>query len=441
MPEPLTVIVGAGVSGLTAASLLAQSGRSCLLLESLDRVGGMCRTYSLDGIPFDLGPHVFFGDPDSEVGRFYLELLAQEPMLERPYRFGVEAAGRYYSFPVSLGQALRYPRRFQLDILRGLLKRLPLSPAPRASLAHFLAMKSGPAFYAQVFKGLVEKKTLAKGEDLHAHWWLRVERDPHNQLEPPPSLMRSGRLAERIMRKLKPWYVYPQKGFQRIPELLHQRYAQAGGRTILECGQIGLTARQGRVTEISVQGQTFPVADLVWTAPPAPLLGLLGAPAPDLPFVDVIIVCLTYDAARQTPRPFIYTYHPREDVVFNRIYYPANIYPSGLPAGREGLAMEVNITPELAALSQDQIMERTVQGIERMGLFPAAALRKQQAFLIKDCLPVYPLDYEARLERAYQPLRAFTNLHAVGRQGGYFFCLSPAAIGQGLKTAKHILAN
>ncbi len=32
-------------------------------------------------------------------------------------------------------------------------------------------------------------------------------------------------------------------------------------------------------------------------------------------------------------------------------------------------------------------------------------------------------------------------LDAVGRTGGYFFCMSPDAVNQGLKTAEHILTT
>src|SRR5574341_1326942 len=49
-------VVGAGYAGLTAARRLTQVGRSVVVLEARDRVGGRIWTYRLpDGSPVDRG--------------------------------------------------------------------------------------------------------------------------------------------------------------------------------------------------------------------------------------------------------------------------------------------------------------------------------------------------------------------------------------------------
>lgn len=53
------VIVGAGMAGLTAAAYLVKEGHRVLLLDKNDRVGGLVRTFDVDGFAFDGGPRAF----------------------------------------------------------------------------------------------------------------------------------------------------------------------------------------------------------------------------------------------------------------------------------------------------------------------------------------------------------------------------------------------
>jgi len=49
-----TIVVGAGVAGLSAAGLLAGVGRRVVVLEARDRVGGRVWTDRTDGLVADL---------------------------------------------------------------------------------------------------------------------------------------------------------------------------------------------------------------------------------------------------------------------------------------------------------------------------------------------------------------------------------------------------
>ena len=54
-PDQDIIIIGAGLSGLTAAYRLEQARLNVLVLEARDEVGGRTRTKMLNGIPFNLG--------------------------------------------------------------------------------------------------------------------------------------------------------------------------------------------------------------------------------------------------------------------------------------------------------------------------------------------------------------------------------------------------
>ena len=62
-----TIVVGAGVAGLTAARLLAGAGRRVVVLEARDRIGGRVVTDRDDGLATDLGASWVHGIVDSPV--------------------------------------------------------------------------------------------------------------------------------------------------------------------------------------------------------------------------------------------------------------------------------------------------------------------------------------------------------------------------------------
>lgn len=67
MPHFDTVVVGAGVAGLTTARLLTLAGRRVVVLEARDRVGGRVWTDRSDGCITDLGASWIHGVTDSAV--------------------------------------------------------------------------------------------------------------------------------------------------------------------------------------------------------------------------------------------------------------------------------------------------------------------------------------------------------------------------------------
>lgn len=51
------VVVGSGISGLLVALALSKEGKSVLILEKSDYIGGVCHSYEVEGYRLDTGPH------------------------------------------------------------------------------------------------------------------------------------------------------------------------------------------------------------------------------------------------------------------------------------------------------------------------------------------------------------------------------------------------
>ena len=55
-----TVVVGGGLAGLAAATLLARAGRSVALYERTSTIGGRAATHEEKGFRLNLGPHALY---------------------------------------------------------------------------------------------------------------------------------------------------------------------------------------------------------------------------------------------------------------------------------------------------------------------------------------------------------------------------------------------
>ena len=63
------IVVGAGAAGLAAADQLARAGRSVLVVEARDRIGGRCETHRVPGlpVPVELGAEFVHGRPQTTM--------------------------------------------------------------------------------------------------------------------------------------------------------------------------------------------------------------------------------------------------------------------------------------------------------------------------------------------------------------------------------------
>ena len=77
MTERKDVILGAGLSGMTAAFTLQRGGEDHWQVYERERnVGGLARTVEVDGFRFDYGPHILF-TIDKEMEELIRDLLGE----------------------------------------------------------------------------------------------------------------------------------------------------------------------------------------------------------------------------------------------------------------------------------------------------------------------------------------------------------------------------
>ena len=291
--EEIILIVGAGISGLTAAYKLAQAGEKCLLVEKSDRIGGMCRTYNIDGITFDLGPHLFFHNPDSAPEQLMYDLLKGEETVLKKSTYSIYVNGKYWKQPVKPWHPLFYPWKYKKDFILSRLSQGKENQLHHDSLAYALSKKIGYACYSDLYEPLLHKKTHVPGYLLHRDWLHRADRGIDNRPERMKDINHLKALRYLLKIIFFPQYYYPLKGFGVFPEKLWQKYKEAGGKTLLNCGPISFEMDSNKITQARVGDQTYLIKSIVWTGSINELNGILGERNQKAKYEDTCIVCLT----------------------------------------------------------------------------------------------------------------------------------------------------
>jgi len=93
------LIVGAGLYGLTCARMLTDLGKTCLVIDKRDHIGGNCYTEDKNGITVHkYGPHIFHTNR-TNVWSFLNTYTDVTPFIYRPKVF---YGTKIYSFPINL---------------------------------------------------------------------------------------------------------------------------------------------------------------------------------------------------------------------------------------------------------------------------------------------------------------------------------------------------
>ncbi|MDH4143937.1 MAG: FAD-dependent oxidoreductase [Acidimicrobiia bacterium] len=158
-----TIVIGAGLAGLTAAALLADGGEDVTVIEGRARLGGRATTDVRDGHLFNQGPHaLYLGGGAMRT----LRALGIDPPGAAPVTkgaLGVRGAtlGLLPAGPSSLARTRLLDARAKVDLARGLARVRGLEPALLAdrSTAAWLGEAFSASGARQLVGGLVRVAT------------------------------------------------------------------------------------------------------------------------------------------------------------------------------------------------------------------------------------------------------------------------------------------
>ncbi|HVB28347.1 MAG TPA: FAD-dependent oxidoreductase [Terriglobia bacterium] len=432
-----TVILGAGISGLSAAHALEEvCPGSYGIYEQGATVGGLCRTQQVDGFRFDTVSHVLhFRSQETEQ---LVHQLLDGDLIRQERSAWIYFQGRYVPYPFQTHLSA-LPAAAQAACVGGYLtawiKRKLGGECEPENFGEWVEQHFGSGIARHFMRPYNQKLWGIEPEQMSLDWIRPFV--PKTELGQVISNLVSRRNHHQL--GYNPWFFYPkQGGIQALSEAFRRRLAEEV-RLEHEAVEIDLERHTVRFQDGGQVGyerliSTMPLPRLIERARGMP--EELRREAAGLRWTSLLN--LTYCLRRPLPRPFHWVYFPEAEYPFFRLVFPSNICGELAPEGGGLIAAEIS-NPEPGR--EEELERRVMVCLERLGWIahPADVVRVVRNHF-PYAYPVHDLERARRVRRLLDFLES-KQVWSIGRFGAWRYSSIDDAITEALRGVPKILES
>lgn len=449
-----TVILGAGITGLSAALRLSEKGADVEIIEQEPQTGGLAASVKIGEYIFDYGPHGYHSD-NPEILNEFRGLIGEEISI-RNKDVRIKFRGKYYKYPLSppdllLNLDLPILMICLLDFVSTWIKN-KMVPLPDRSAEDWLIKNFSRSIYDIFFGPYTQKVWGVHPAKLAASF--SKHRIPFPNLwNVLGKLLIKGRLLRKEHR-YAPFVTkifYPKKGSGIVPINMETKLKERGVEIHLGSEVKGVEIKDKEVKVVfekdkkgyTITGEklisTIPITNLITILNPFPPKEVLLA-AKALRFRSVVVVCLVVNKPKVFDAQSIYF----TNKCFNRISDIKNYGGTEtLPEGKTGLVAEITCDKgdRIWNATKDELTEDVVADLVDEEFLTAQDIEEAFVLKIEHGYPVYTKNYEERIEKIISYVKQIENLCTGGRQGLFRYIDMDIAMEAGFEMANHILSN
>ena len=445
--EKQTVIIGGGPAGLTAAYELTRHGAKPIVLEKLDKVGGIARTENYKGYHFDMGGHRFYTKSE-EVQQFWDEILGDD-LLVRPRLSRIFYKNKYFNYPLKPLNALFGLGPFEGFLIGMSYLRWHLFPYKEEdSFEQWVTNRFGKRLFETFFKSYTEKVWGISCSELKAEWAAQRIKD----LSLKTAVLNMFFKPQNVIKTLIEEFQYPRQGPGMLWTAVKEKVEQRGGEVCLEA-DVTAIQRDGNVIksiEMTHNGRTAKIAGdtFISSMPLTAFIHGLNPPAPpevkeavsQLKHRDFLTVCLIVNQKELFPDNWIYIHDPKVKV--GRIQNFKNWSEDMVPdqdTTSLGLEYFCNEGDELWSLPDDALIQLAKKEISQIGMANKSDILDGCVFRVEKTYPVYDEGYAQSLDTVKAYVDTFDNFQTIGRNGLHRYNNQDHAMLTGMLAVRNIL--
>jgi protoporphyrinogen oxidase len=450
--EKQAIIIGAGITGLSAAWKLAEAGYQVKVMEKNDYTGGMSSTFTYKNHQLDYGPHKIFTVMD-HIMQEILNLFNPNELLSIEKKSHIRLRGKYLSYPVSMkdvftsigiGTGLSCGTGYAGSKIKAIL-------APREDISYedWVVNRFGKPIYELVL-GPYARKIWGNPQELSKD--LAETRIAMPNLMEMVKQMLWGKKKDSPIINAEHFY-YPLRGFIEISRKMTERIRKNGGEIHLGKTLASLN------TDMNYHISSVTFADnstcslhtndvVVSTVPLAELIAALGTQVNndvrkavlELKTRSLILLYIVFNQDRITDDNWLF--FPENIYRFNRVFEQKGFNLHMIPTHKTVLCLEITCNPDdsLWSASDEEVYLACEAGLRKAGL-PDEEIEEYFTRRLPDAYPIYDLYYKENLNQVMNFLDTIPNLYSIGRQGCFSYAGMADCMDMGMTTAGFISNN
>ena len=407
------IILGAGLAGLTAATVLRQNGVPVRLYEAGNKIAGLAQSFhDENGFTYDFGAHFITNRLANAVG------IAEKCRTVRHYAETVWLEGKSYGYPFGL---LRVPRM----TASGVAAQLNFSKGKAASAAEWFRQNYGQALADEVAIPLTEAWSGAKAEYLSP----AVGDGIANSIAHTLWLKFASRLTRRAVscgysrelpEKASVYHVYPEGG---IGALCQKLAANLEGVIQLESPVEKILVEENKAVSIRANGYEIEASAVISTAP----VNILGKIVEGTNRLESLarfryrpMVFVNLRLKGRGLLPDVVTWTPEAQFPFFRLTETPLSMPWLAPTGKTILTVDIGCEKgdELWQMDDERLGEFCIEHLKPMIADVKTRYEGCRVMRTPIAYPVFLREYETERQQ-FAAGTGIENLYSIGRNGEF----------------------
>ena len=431
------MILGAGVTGLSAGVRFLENGYDVCIIEKAEHVGGLAKTVVRGNYLLDLGPHHLYSKNESTLNDM-LDLFEDDEIV-----------------PISLEAKILFYDRF-LDYpltARSVLSQMGLKHAVLGSIS-YIAMGLRNLFGLR----LKEDNFQAWARNNFGNYMFNIFFKPYTEqfwgvpceemsIDCVPQVTKASfmqTLKRLFFKKFsneslsveevdvgyeKSVNFFPVKGIGAIAEKMKDVFLSKGGTLRLNCDITELTMNNNSTYTLHSTNKvesfkdeamyvvsTIPLPSLFQIIKPAPPDSLLES-VDSLKYLSTVVLYIVINDRDILECAFLYM----PDRPYNRMSNTNRFHPNLCPEGENMLACEITCTfnDETWKSSDEELFEKCIGHLESDKLISREEVKQFFSVRVKNAYPFYRMGYKKNLSEVFEYFKNMPNFSLAGRVGAF----------------------